>query len=201
MAKEKWDKQFSENQFTYGKKANTFIQEKSSLFTPDSRIACFAEGEGRNAVYLAKQGHTVTAYDLSSVGLEHTRLLAEENKVTVQTIEADLTKDEIEKDKYDGAIMVFGHVAEESQAYFIKNMINAVKPGGLFIFEVYSKEQLKYNTGGPGNKQFLYDPKQLLTWIEAYTCLHFYYGEANREEGYRHTGVGHVIQSVIKKKQ
>src|SRR5690625_4591689 len=169
MAKEKWDKQFSENQFTYGKKANTFIQEKSSLFTPDSQIACFAEGEGRNAIYLAKQGHTVTAYDLSSVGLEHTRLLAEENGVTVQTVEADLTKIETEKHHFDGAIMVFGHVAEENQEYFIKNMINAVKPGGLFIFEVYSQDQIKYDTGGPGKKQFLYDPKNILTWIEPYT--------------------------------
>ncbi|MEI3612960.1 class I SAM-dependent methyltransferase [Pseudogracilibacillus sp. SO30301A] len=199
MAQEKWNKQFSENQFTYGKTANAFIQEKSSLFAPHSQIACFAEGEGRNAVYLAKQGHTVTSYDLSSVGLEHTKVLAKENDVTIETVEADLTKIKLERQKYDNAMMIFGHVTDKTQEYFIKNMINAIKPCGLFIFEVYSKEQIKYNTGGPGKEQFLYDPKRILTWIEPYTCLHFYYGEANREEGYRHTGIGHVIQVVIKK--
>lgn len=199
MAKEKWDEQFSSNQFTYGKTANAFIQEKSHLFSPQSRIACFAEGEGRNAVFLAKQGHSVTAYDLSSVGLKHTRLLAEENNVAVQTIEADLTQVETESEKYDGAMMVFGHVGEEKQSYFIKNIINAVKPSGYVIFEVYSKEQLHYHTGGPGKERFLYDPSDILKWIDPYTCIHFYYGEADRKEGYRHTGIGHVIQVVIRK--
>jgi len=199
MPKEKWDKQFAANRFTYGKTANLFIQEKSDLFKPNSNIACFAEGEGRNAVFLAKQGHRATAYDVSAVGLEHTKQLAAENGVEVLTVEADLTAKETEAEKYDGAIMVFGHVEKTKQKYFIDNIIRSVKRGGCVLFEVYSEDQLKYDSGGPGNKQFLYDPQDILSWINQHECLHFYYGEATRQEGYRHTGVGHVIQAVIKK--
>lgn len=199
MVKDQWNKQFSENQYTYGKTVNAFIQEKSNLFPSQSKVACFAEGEGRNAVYLAKQGHTVTAYDVSTVGLNNAKQLAEENDVTITTIEADLLKTKIEKEKYDGAVMVFGHVKNVHQPYFIKNIIDAVKPGGYILIEVYSKNQLDYNTGGPGKEEFLYDPHDMLEWIKPHFCQHFYYGEADRQEGYRHTGIGHVIQIAIKK--
>lgn len=198
MPKEKWDNQFSEKPFTYGKTANAFIQEKSYLFPSSSKIACFAEGEGRNAIYLAKLGYDVTAYDLSSVGLRHAILLAKENNVTIKTVEADLTKTKPEK-KYDGAIMVFGHVEKTNQRKFITNIIDSVRPGGYVLFEIYSEKQIKYDTGGPGNIHYLYDPIDILNWIKPYECSHFYYGEANRQEGYRHTGVGHVIQVVIQK--
>jgi len=199
MPKEKWNKQFSENQFTYGKTVNAFIREKSHLFSPHSNLACFAEGEGRNAVFLANAGHHIIAYDVSSIGLKHAKILAEENDVPIETVEADLTEFKVEKEKYDGAIMVFGHVEKEKQEFLIKNIIDAVKSGGYVLFEVYSEDQLKYDTGGPGNKQFLYRPMDILKWIAPYTCIHFYYGEANRKEGYRHTGLGHVIQVAIQK--
>lgn len=174
MPKDKWDEQFRENQFTYGKTVNAFIAEKESLFNSASEIACFAEGEGRNAVHLAKLGHTVTAYDISPVGLYHANLLAEENDVSIQTIEADLTKDTLVREKYDGAIMVFGHVNKAKQKVFITNIINAVKSGGYVMFEVYSKDQITYDTGGPGNEFFLYDPIDILDWIKKYHCVHFY---------------------------
>ena len=45
----------------------------------------------------------------------------------------------------------------------------------------------------------LYNPIDILNWIHDYKCIHFYYGEARRDEGKRHTGLGHVIQVVIQK--
>lgn len=199
MPKNKWDEQFQQNKYTYGKEVNKFIKSKCDLFPDNSNIACFAEGEGRNAVYLAKLGHDVTAYDLSSVGLEHASILAKENGVSIQTVEADLIDMELDRNKYDGGIMVFGHVHDANQKQFMNNMIHAIKPGGYFIFEVYSKAQIDYDTGGPGLVDMLYDPKVILDIIRPHKCVHFYYGEANRMEGYRHTGVGHVIQVVIQK--
>ncbi len=199
MAKEKWNHQFTEHPFTYGKTVNTFIKEKSVLFPDNSFIACFAEGEGRNAVYLATLGHSVTAYDISPIGLQNASQLAEENGVSIQTKECDLTSVGIEAGKYDGAIMVFGHVESANQQYFIQNIINSVSTGGYVLLEVYSKKQLNYDKGGPGKEPFLYDPIDILQWIAPFTCIHFYYGEATREEGYRHTGIGHVIQVVIRK--
>lgn len=200
MTKEHWDNSFSDTDFVYGESANIFIQTKSELIPAKSSVACFAEGEGRNAIHIAKQGHDVTTYDQSVVGLDKTNELAAKNNVNVHTIEMDLTQEKVNEHQYDAAIMVFGHVQKSDQAFLMDSLINAVKPGGYIIFEVYSEDQLAYKTGGPPAKEMLYNPSDVLEWMQGEKCLHFYYGEAERTEGKRHTGTGHVIQVVLEKK-
>ncbi len=199
MSKEHWDKSFSDKNFVYGEKENKFIHDMSEIIPVQSKVGCFAEGEGRNAVYLAKLGHDVTAYDQSVIGLKKTDALARKNNVTVETVAIDLTKEKVQNNQFDATIMVFGHVPKNNQQFLIKNMIDSVKFGGYVIFEVYSEDQLKYQTGGPQSIDMLYNPTEVLGWIKNYQCIHFYYGEVIRNEGKRHAGLGHVIQVVIKK--
>lgn len=199
MSKEHWDNSFSDTDYVYGETANVFIRDKSNTIPSQSKVACFAEGEGRNAIYLAKQGHDVTAYDQSNVGLEKTKTLAANNNVHVQTVEMDVTKEKAEENQFDAAIMVFGHVPKSDQAFFIKSMIDSVKPGGHILFEVYSEEQLEYRTGGPPAFDMMYNPKDMLEWIGDNKTLHFYYGEAERHEGKKHSGACHLIQVVVQK--
>src|SRR5690625_522879 len=199
MPKQFWDKSFSSETFVYGERANEFVQEASTIIPKQSKVACFAEGEGRNAVYLATLGHDVTTYDVSTVGLDKTEKLARKNNVFVKTVTKDLTKDNVELEKYDAATMIYGHVPKVNQQFFMEQMINSVKNGGIVIFEVYSEEQRHYRTGGPSSLDMLYDPRDILQWIKPHKCLHFYYGEAERYEGERHTGLGHVIQVILRK--
>lgn len=197
MSKEHWDNSFSDKDYVYGEEPNEFIKEMSTRISEHTKVACFAEGEGRNAIYIAKQGHDVTAFDQSIVGLNKTKALAEKNGVFVETVERDLTKDKVIKEQFDAAILVFGHVPKQDQEFFIKNVMESVKPGGLVMFEVYSEAQIDYNTGGPGAMDRLYNPQDILRWISDYKCLHFYYGEAERHEGKRHSGKCHVVQVVV----
>lgn len=199
MSKEHWDNSFSDQDFVYGETENVLIHDMSGFIPEHSKVGCFAEGEGRNAIYLARLGHDVTSYDQSTVGLDKTKALAGQNHVDVETVEMDLTQEKVPTNQYDAAIMVFGHVPRESQQFFVESMIDSVKPGGYVIFEVYSEDQLNYRTGGPPALDMLYDPADILDWIKPYKCIHFYYGEATRDEGKRHVGLGHVIQVVIKK--
>ncbi|KGX84776.1 class I SAM-dependent methyltransferase [Pontibacillus litoralis] len=200
MSVEFWDQSFSVEEFIYGKRENAFINEMSNKFLKKSfTIGCFAEGEGRNAVFLAQQGHDVTVYDQSAVGLQKARQLAEEMNVQINVEQCDLTKEEVTPDQFDVAVMVFGHVPKQNQAFFMKNIADSVKPGGYIIFEVYSENQLNYQTGGPNSIEMLYNPVDILKWAEGYKCLHFYYGEADRQEGDRHNGLSHVIQVAMQK--
>src|SRR5690625_422518 len=194
MSKKHWDKSFKGKDYVYGKEENVFINEKSHLIPPRSKVACFAEGEGRNAVYLAKQDHEVFVYDQSEVGLEKAKQLAIENNVSIQTEAIDLTKKRVPNEMYDAAIMVYGHVLKQDQPFFIENILNSVKPGGIILIEVYSQLQLQYKTGGPQSIEMLYDPVDMITWTKMYKNIHFFYGEAERVEGKRHTGLGHIIQ-------
>jgi hypothetical protein len=199
MSKEHWDNSFSDEDFVYGERENVFIHDMSEMIPDHSKVGCFAEGEGRNAVYLAKLGHDVTTYDQSTIGLEKTKTLASKNNVDVETVAIDLTQEEVKPNQFDAAIMVFGHVPKKEQEFLIKNMVNSVKSSGHVIFEVYSEAQLNYQTGGPQSLDMLYNPAEVLDWIKDYKCIHFYYGEAMRHEGKRHVGLGHVIQVAIKK--
>src|SRR5690625_4702398 len=104
MSKEQWDKSFSNKEYVYGIKPNVFVRDKEKLLKRNSKIACFADGEGRNAVYVAKKCHTVTAYDQSKVGLEKTQNLASKNDIQIATKQIDLTEIRVKEKNFDAAI-------------------------------------------------------------------------------------------------
>lgn len=199
MLEDKWNKMYADDEYVYGTEINAFIKNNEYRFNPPSKIACLAEGEGRNAVHLASLGHNVTAYDVSSTGLKKATHLASENNVKIETKQINLITEELPENVYDHAILVFGHVHKKHQATLINNLIRTVKKDGLIMFEVYSDSQINFDSGGPGKLDYLYNPQSVLNLIEPYECIHFYYGEAIRNEGLRHTGLGHVIQVIIKK--
>lgn len=78
-------------------------------------------------------------------------------------------------------------------------MKKALKPGGYYISELYTKEQLQYNSGGPRDVAMLVNPKDLLEQFEGFFTKHFYVGEVERHEGELHTGLAHVVQCILRK--
>ena len=71
-----WDERYSMEEYAYGITPNEFLVENVSCI-PNGKVLSLAEGEGRNAVFLAKQGYSVTAVDASLVGLSKARKLRE----------------------------------------------------------------------------------------------------------------------------
>lgn len=110
----------------------------------------------------------MTAYDQSTVGLKKTRILAGKINVNIDTVEVDLTKEKVEVNQYDAAIMVFGHVPKKDQQFLLESMMGSVKPGGLIMFEVYSEDQLDYQTGGPKSVEMLYNPVDIIIYPHRY---------------------------------
>jgi 2-polyprenyl-3-methyl-5-hydroxy-6-metoxy-1,4-benzoquinol methylase len=183
----------------YGEEPNLFIKKQSIRLENGKKVVCFAEGEGRNAVYLARQGYEVTAYDYALNGLKKTEALAQRYGVKVTAIQKDLIQEKVPVEEFDSAIMVFGHFTKQDQKTVFDKLVSAVKPGGIIMLEVYSEDQVRYGTGGPKTIDMLYNPADLLEWAKEYKTLHFFYGEEERIEGQLHTGVGHVIQAIIQK--
>ncbi|MCW9132383.1 class I SAM-dependent methyltransferase [Bacillus paramycoides] len=194
-----WDDRFKSDEYFYGEEPNTFIQEQAFRLANHNKVIAFAEGEGRNAVFLTRQGHEVIAIDYSEGGLEKTKKLAVKHNVKVHTKKVDLLADSLPANEFDAAIMVFGHFHTDNQRMILNKMIHTIKPGGLIMIEVYSKQQLNYDTGGPKDIDMLYDPIDILTWCEGHEVIHFFNGEQERIEGKGHTGLAHVIQVVIRK--
>ncbi|MGB9081840.1 MAG: class I SAM-dependent methyltransferase [Desulfuromonadaceae bacterium] len=193
-----WDERYREPGYAYGTMPNDFIVAVSDRI-PRGRILSLAEGEGRNAVYLATLGCTVTAVDGSATGLRKAEALAAERSVAITTVVADLGKYMIEPEQWDGIVSCYCHVPSSIRAPLHRAAVRGLKPGGVFVLEAFSKEQLAYNSGGPQDLDLLMSLEDLkyelagLEFIRAATL------ERDVREGTRHTGLASVVQVLAVK--
>ena len=195
-----WHERFSAEEYIYGKEPNGFVVEAAKML-PKGKVLCIAEGEGRNSVYLASLGFDVTAWDYAPAGLKKNQLLADEKGVIVKTELRDLAEVTWEEEQWDAIVHIFGHLPSDVMERTLSGIKRALKPGGYYVSELYTKEQLHYGTGGPRNEAMLSDPKQLLADFDAYFVKHFHIGEVTREEGQLHTGIAHVVQCMFQKRK
>ncbi|MDN3450626.1 class I SAM-dependent methyltransferase [Planococcus sp. APC 3906] len=195
-----WNERYDNEKYVYGTEPNVFLKEIQPRVLTSGNVLSIAEGEGRNAVFLAEQGLEVTAWDFAESGLLKVKKLAEKHKVHVNTELIDLAEAEWQQNGWDGIVCIYGHFPEEVKRATLKGIKRAVKPGGYFVAEVYSLYQIPYNSGGPKNPDFLYRPEEFLHEFSDWRIVHFFMGEVTRHEGDLHNGLAHVIQFVGQKK-
>lgn len=196
----KWDERFSQDGFFYGKEPNDFLRERFSIFKKQGQLLCLAEGEGRNAVFLAEQGFDVTAMDGSVEGFKKLAILAKEKKVTVKTQVADLFKYEMGENQWDGIVSVWCHLPKPIWKKILNQVAIALKPGGAFLLESYTPDQIKLGTGGPPTVDLMATLQELK---EAFVGFDLVHGEElNREihEGKGHNGLSAVVQFIVLKR-
>lgn len=189
-----WNKKFNQTTYLYGTEPNDFLRDNIQHLPAKRKILCIAEGEGRNATFLAKLGHYVTAMDASDIGLNKAQQLAKHNHVSIETIVADLAEFKMGTSKWDAIVAIFCHLPPLLRKQVNQKIVTALKPNGVFIAEAYSKKQLENNTGGPKDLDLLMDLTEIkneLTGLDWKLAV-----ETEREiiEGTGHTGLGHVIQ-------
>lgn len=193
-----WDERYNTEDYAYGKTANTFLVEHFSAI-PQGRVLSIAEGEGRNAVFLARQGYAVTAVDSSAVGLEKARKLARENDVTIECIHADLASFDFGDQQWDGIVSIFCPMPSALKALVFPKIVKGLKPGGVFLLEAYTPEQLEYGTGGGKDADTMMTQAILGRELHGFEfhCLR----EVEREvvEGAYHTGLASVVQAIAAK--
>lgn len=195
----KWNIRFQSEDYVYGKEPNVFLEEFQKKLKLSGEALAIAEGEGRNAVYLAEQGMEVTTWDFAESGLAKTNKLAGERGVEVSTKLVDLNEANWTESTWDEIVCVFGHFPTELREKTLQGVKKAVKPGGYFLTEVYSPYQIPYKSGGPQNLDYLYKPEEFLKIFADWRIIHFFLGEITRNEGEMHTGLAHVIQFVGQK--
>lgn len=199
MKVNQWNTRFQSENYVYGKTPNVFLKEIQKKLQLTGDALAIAEGEGRNAVFLAEQGMNVTTWDYAESGLQKTNKLAEERGVMVHTKLVDLNEATWEKDKWDEIVCIFGHFPKELRNKTLMEVKDAVKPGGYYITEVYSHKQIPYNSGGPRELDLLYRPEEFSQTFDDWRIVHFFMGEVVRHEGELHNGLAHVIQFVGQK--
>ncbi len=193
-----WDERYSAEEYAYGKIPNQFLAEHYRAI-PMGRVLSLAEGEGRNAVFLARQGYTVTAVDSSRIGLDKARKLAEENGVTIELIHADLAEFEIGVNRWDGIVSIFCPLPPAVREQVHKKVMAGLKPGGVFLTEAYTPDQLKHGTGGGKSAETMSTKTSLGRELDGLTFEHLIELEREVVEGLYHTGLGAVVQAIARK--
>jgi SAM-dependent methyltransferase len=196
-----WDERYQDADYVYGTKPNEFLA--SIELTPGIRrkVLCLAEGEGRNAIYMAKHGFDVLAVDQSMVGLQKALKLAIAEGTSIRVEKADLKDYTISENYYDGIVSIFGHLPAEIKKKVNKKIISGIKKGGFLIIEAYSKKQIQYTTGGPKDITMLDDLDELL--LDFSDHLDYKIKRVIERvvlEGKFHTGKASVIQIFAIKK-
>lgn len=190
-----WDERYSVDEYVYGTEPNDFLASNFGAI-PKGKVLSLAEGEGRNAVFLAKQGYAVTAVDGSAVGLEKARKLAEANGVVIELIHADLADFDPGENKWDGIVSIFVPLPSEIRRTLYKKLEKALKPGGVFFLEAYRPEQIAFGTGGGSSADTMQKKDSLLAELPELDFSHLVELEREIIEGSLHTGTGAVVQAV-----
>ncbi len=190
-----WDERYSGDEYAYGLEPNDFLRAEAHRIPPGA-VLCLAEGEGRNAVFLAGLGHQVTAIDLSREGLRKAERLAQRNGVSIEVIQADLATFDLGLDRWSGIVEIFAHVPPPVRQRLHAQIPLALRAGGCLVIEIYRPEQLALGTGGPKELSLfgsLADLRKELTPLELVVAR-----EANREihEGRFHDGPSATVQLV-----
>jgi SAM-dependent methyltransferase len=190
-----WDERYSSEEYVYGTRPNKFLEENVDHL-PKGKVLSLAEGEGRNAVFLAQQGYSVTAVDASLVGLNKARKLAEENGVVVEFIHADLADYDLGENKWDGIVSIFCPLPSSLRRQLYKKVEAGLKRNGVFLLEAYTPHQLKHGTGGGNSADVMQSKESLRLELAGLQFRHLIELERDVREGIYHTGIGAVVQAI-----
>lgn len=124
---------------TFQKGPTADVKEFYYLIPPRSAVLDVGCGEGRNAIFLAEQGHDVDAFDLSEAGIAKAKDIAVRAGINVNFFQKDLAAFSFEKN-YDVILshgvlhLPFKNVRDE----FIEKMQNHTNPGGYNFVGIFT---------------------------------------------------------------
>ncbi len=196
----RWNERYATKEFLFGTAPNAFLAAQHDRLRPGQKALAIADGEGRNGVWLARQGLDVTSVDFSPLGVEKARKLAARYTVSLQIECADLATWDWGVPRFDiVAGIFFQFAAPPFRALIFGRMQEVLKPGGLLLLEGYRPEQLNYGTGGPSEIANLYTAPLLREAFAAMKILHLAEYDAEISEGRRHRGMSALIDLVAQK--
>lgn len=195
-----WNKRFEAADYIFGIEPNDYLRKKAHMLAPSGRVLCVADGEGRNSVWLARQGMRVDAFDIAEVGVAKARKLADDAGVTVNHDVADCDAWPWPVDAYDAVVAIFVQFADPAmRERLFARMAAALKRGGLLVLQGYTPRQLEYKTGGPPVLSHLYTADMLRDAFAALEIIELDTYEAELSEGNHHSGRSALVGMIARR--
>ena len=159
MDAEAWNERYRASELVWSAGPNQFVEAELSGLPP-GRALDLAAGEGRNAIWLARQGWTVTAVDFAQAGLDKGRTLS--RGLDVEWVCADATTWPGDA-SYDVCVVAYLQLAAAERAGAVRNGYDSVRTGGTFLLVAHDSTNLTEGTGGPADASVLMTAEDVLT--------------------------------------
>ena len=200
-----WDKKYASDEYVYGTSPNVFLKQSIEKYLTTGKLLFPGEGEGRNAVYAAQMGFEVVACDQSIEGKIKAEKLAAQAGVQIKYHVGNLFDIDCKDDSFDAVFLIYTHFPSDMRKAIHDKMTELLKPGGLVVMEVFSKnhtrhQQVNPSAGGPRDIDMLYTKEHILSDFDDFIPLEIEEVETRLAEGAGHDGLATVIRFVGRKK-
>jgi len=165
MDSKQWDERYSTSELIWTGRANQFVETNLADLEPGTAIDLGA-GEGRNAVWLASRGWTVTAVDFSPVGLDKAQELAAEHGATITTVQADATTWEPDA-PVDLVVLSYLQLPSDQQRTVLEHAATWLTPGGTLLVIAHDRSNVEHGYGGPPSADVCYTVDDTVDALDA----------------------------------
>lgn len=139
-----FDKIYGNPSPVFNLEPSAFLQRAVKGLAPGKALD-IAMGQGRNSVFLAREGWEVTGYDISAVGLKAARTAAGALGRNIHTIQSDHKSFDFGSARWDLIVMVFPGLSMDEEE-LLRRIKASLKPGGMIVVEQFN------SMPGPGSK-------------------------------------------------
>lgn len=195
-----WDERYSEEGFAFGEQPNDFLVEVEPMIAKGD-VLMLGDGDGRNGVWMAQQGHRVVSVDLSPVGVEKSKRLAGERGTTIDARVGDLETFDMGSARWDNIVSIFCHVPSTLRRQVHANVKAALRPGGRYVLESYNAANIGRGVGGPQSPDLTVELEELQAEFTGWKFEVDRAIDRNIIEGKYHSGHSSTVQFVAVKPQ
>ena len=199
----RWDDRYASDEFAYGEEPNQYLKDQITKLNT-GKILFAAEGEGRNAVFAAKIGWVVSAFDISIEGQRKALKLAKKNNVAIDYKIGELETLGFQEEQFDVIALIYAHFPADIKSTIHNLLDKYLVRGGIIIFEAFSKSHVDYlakneKVGGPKDINALFSIEEIKADFSCYDFIELKEEEIHLNEGVYHNGQGSVIRFVGQK--
>ena len=199
----RWNDRYSRDEFAYGEEPNNYLKEQLIKLNIGT-ILFPAEGEGPNAVFAAKLGWNVSAFDISIEGKTKATKLAAKNNVSIDYKVGQLETLDFESEQFDAIALIYAHFPATIKSLYHKTFDRFLKIEGIIIFESFSKKHIDFinandKIGGPKDIESLFSIDEIKSDFPNYEIIELEEKEIELNEGLYHIGTGSVIRFIGRK--
>lgn len=168
MSATDWDQRYRGNGFVWSVEPNRLLADEVGRIPAPGRALDLGAGEGRNAVWLAGRGWSVTAVDFSSVGIDKGRRLAAEHAVTVDWVVADVTGYRPVAE-FDLVVLAYLQLPIATLAPVLTTAAAALSAGGTLLLIGHDRANLADGVGGPQDPSVLHTAQEVAAALDRLT--------------------------------